>query len=302
MRLYIHLGIHKTASTFLQNRFFPILSEIKYCNLRKDYNNFLEYFLSRDDLEFCPQQARNLLCNGINLSDKKVLISDEQFYGNVWDGCALRNRHCTRLNETFSEATIIIVFRNQVDLLESLYLQYIKTGGSAHWTEFLKANKHPLILSTAYFKFGEYAANLIKLFGKDKVKILLYEDMKSQPVEYLNCWCTFLGVNDNTWDKKIIKKRDNFSLSPAFVNLMRFGNKFISSIRQPYLLVPIAFHDFYNRFFMKLSIFFPSRSNEAIIPHSACQKYLADCQASNKLLENIMHRDLSELGYLVEKV
>jgi hypothetical protein len=267
--------------------------------LRNTYKHFLQYVLYVDDLEFKASKAREVLNQHLELPelDGPIVVSDEQFYGSPWDGCALRKRNSDRIAAIFPDAQIVVVLRNQRDVLQSLYLQYIKTGGSAHWGDFLKSKAHPLVTSCAYYKYGHYVNYLIDTFGKDRIKVLLYEDFELDPSGYLNQWCTILGIETNSWDKSILSYGDNPSISPSFVPVMRLTNKFTSSIRQPYLLLPRFSHKVTLKCMIKCSAFFRQKVRKWLIPVGAVEAFLVDCHESNRLLEQLINRDLGGLGY-----
>ena len=80
IKLYIHLGFPKTASTLLQNYYFSSISEIKYLNnnnsnLKKLIQRMLFYKLDK----YKNQKKRiNRIVNNISFSSDKVnIISDE---------------------------------------------------------------------------------------------------------------------------------------------------------------------------------------------------------------------------------
>jgi hypothetical protein len=41
--VYIHIGLHKTGTTFLQFNIFPKLSDVKYISMLNHWNNTSEY-------------------------------------------------------------------------------------------------------------------------------------------------------------------------------------------------------------------------------------------------------------------
>ena len=52
MEVYVHLGIHKTGSSFLQKEFFPKYDG-KICFLnRSELSQFKAYVLTTDDFDF----------------------------------------------------------------------------------------------------------------------------------------------------------------------------------------------------------------------------------------------------------
>ena len=89
---------------------------------------------------------------------------------------------------------MVVALRNPPEVLQTLYLQDVKTGGSAHWRAFLSSRRYPLVISPAYYKYGNYVAYLMETFGGDRVSVLLYEDFRTDPAGYLNSWCDILGI------------------------------------------------------------------------------------------------------------
>lgn len=297
----IHVGIHKTATTFMQKHFFPSLTGITYLSLRDKHGGFLQYLRNTDDFDFDASKARDLFYKVSQSAETSaaILVSHEGFCGSPWDGAALRKRNCDRLAATFPEARIVVVLRNQRALLQSLYLQYIKTGGSAHWREFLTANRHPLINSASYYRFGEYVQYLFNLFGKEQVDILLYEDFLQDPADWLTKWCNLLDIPEDSWNPNILlqRQRENLSLSPRLVSIMRYSNKLTTSLRQPYLLLPRAVHVFMRRFLVRCSGRLSKTRARKCIPDDEAENFLRNCHDSNRLLEQLIGRSLRGLGY-----
>ena len=109
---YFHVGLHKTASTYLQRLVFPEWPEIKYLRHRN-----LEYFLR------LPDTAR-------------YLVSCEGFSGATFAKLDDRRRGLARLAEMFPGANAIIGFRPHGGFVASLYSQYLRYGGSAPFDAF----------------------------------------------------------------------------------------------------------------------------------------------------------------------
>jgi hypothetical protein len=126
--LFLHIGLHKTGSTFLQQAVFPHWPDIDY--LGKPY-------------------AANHLEGWIHRGTNKALISNEQFSSapvgaflvegpERWN--AHRVRCLKRLSILFPEAAIIVGVRSQPGFVLSLYSQYISFGGTLDVEEFWKAD------------------------------------------------------------------------------------------------------------------------------------------------------------------
>ncbi len=103
---YFHVGLHKTASTYLQRLVFPKWPEIKYLRYRN-----IEYFLRLPENE-------------------KYLISCEGLSGATFATLEDRRRGLARLAEMFPGANAIIGLRPHGGFVASLYSQYVRYGGS----------------------------------------------------------------------------------------------------------------------------------------------------------------------------
>ncbi len=292
--IVVHFGIHKTASTFLQKRFFPGLEGVCYVPLRAERQAFLDAVLRADALEFDAADARARLAAPEGALP--VVLSDEQFYGLVWDGAQARGATAERLAATLPGARAILVLRNQPDQLQSLYLQYVKTGGTADPAGFLASGRHPLRVSPAYFRYAAYVEHLHRLFGAERVLVLLYEDLRADAEGFLNRVCDFVGVPPTAWDRGILGERDNLSLSSRLVGPMRFVNALASSERNPHHLLPRSVQTAARRALVRLSDRLPKGGPKAL-PGPDVAAFLTGCPESNRRLGALLGRDLAPLGY-----
>jgi hypothetical protein len=299
-KVVVHLGLPKTGSKFLQHKFFTEITGTSYCDPKKTHKDFLTYFYLANEFEFSPRHAAQLYlqgCEGFAPSQNQVL-SQESFYSVPWEGTVLRKRHCDRLAAIFPQAHVVLVLRNQPDMLRSLYLHYIKSGGTVPWKKFLDSRKHPLVMTVDYFKYGQYVDYLFSIFGKERVSVLFYEDFFNSPVAYLNSWCDILQAPKNSWDADILKTRENESISPHMVNFMRHLNKLTSSSKHPYLLLSKSWHGNVKKAMLMLSGWRRSRPRKPLlIPQNAVDEFLVECRSDNGLLMQLTGRDVGALGY-----
>lgn len=295
----IHLGLHKTASTFMQHHFFPLHSdELGYLNLRRSAPRFSAYLLHCNDLDWDPATALSLFEEGLCRTDcpngHRMLISDEQFCGSPWDNASSRKRSFDRLHQLFPEARYLIVFRNQQELVQSLYLQYVKTGGSASWREFLTHDRHPLRFALkSYLNYGAYLKYVISQVGKERVGCFLYEDMKRDPVSYCGKLAAFLQIEAKQDLNHIVQRKANKSISPLWTRTIIHANKFFRSERQPFLLLPRSVRGAMLSLAIRLSF---SRKKNAI-PESVVAEFCQEAKARNSILRDLVGSHISEMGY-----
>lgn len=252
MRLIIHLGIHKTASTFFQKKIFNNLTNYKYLS-RDSLKEFKEYILNTDEFYFDEETAFNLY-KSIDKSALNVIISDEDFYGLPFSGGTNRKRNLDRLLATFKERInlkFIVCLREQESLLNSLYLQYIKTGGVASTKRFLTSNKSPLFISITYFQYDKYLQYMASNIGEKFICCLFYEDFRVNKRSVINQIESFLETKYIT--KLQENKKSNYSVNYRFVGIIRFLNKFTKSYKTPDGLLPHIFSKAYTKFFLILS-------------------------------------------------
>ena len=98
---FFHVGLHKTATTFLQKSVFPEWPGIHYLQSRN-----IEYFLRLPDTE-------------------TYLISCEGLSGATFATLDERCRGIARLARMFPAANTIIGFRPHGGFMASLYSQYL---------------------------------------------------------------------------------------------------------------------------------------------------------------------------------
>ena len=140
-QLFIHVGYHKTGTTWLQNEFFGKHPEITYLGktFKHPIYNFTQVFndiIQLSDHVFNPQKTRekfNEFLIDLKIDTNLLLgISEEGFSGgNDWFG-SYSTQIPTRLKDVFEEydVKILIGIREQTKMLASFYSEYIKNGGT----------------------------------------------------------------------------------------------------------------------------------------------------------------------------
>ncbi len=154
--IFFHVGLSKTASTYLQNKFFNKLRGINYIG-NHNYKNYKKIIDSSDE--------------------KKILVSrefDRQF-----------NEQLQKFAKYYPQAKIIMVLRRQDSWIASQYRRFVKNGGTKDFKYFfdVKNDNGLWKLKEAYFfdkiKFVE------KLF-KNKPLILLHKELKTNPFVFFD--------------------------------------------------------------------------------------------------------------------
>lgn len=194
-QLYIHVGLQKTGSTFLQREVFRKIKDI--------------HLFGEGNRAF---SVRN--CGSYN---KPILISRELFSGSPFNptGPFDRNKRAHNLHDIFPNAKIIVVFRNKKAWIKSLYSQYVKTGGFAGFNKWYNDLFHKESLD-----FEGYESLLRSLF--DDVLVLWHEDLRKRPDWFVKQICDFMNVDVPDFENRSIGK----SLSKNQIKFLRFINRF----------------------------------------------------------------------------
>ena len=207
-KVYLHVGLQKTATTFLQDVLFPNMPGIAYVGRpytqENDAFNSMQY---ADGALYCRDTlSRELAVIRRNIGDRSLLISDELFAGYAGYGMINRGIIADRLAEVVPHAEVILFLRGQADLVESLYNQYVKIGsfsndlnksflyehgngfsyedweaGKRTWDYKERRYRHQSLFSTSHFLYSKLLALYESRFSK--VHVFLYEDFKKNPQE-----------------------------------------------------------------------------------------------------------------------
>lgn len=259
--ILIHIGLPKTATTFLQNNVFGFLSNSNYLHPEFVMRNYaFQKLLTADDSLYDKSEFKGFLDKIYETNQKNIILSNENFSGRYTNmGCIERSVIAKRLKEIFPHAHILLVLRGQRSIIVSSYNQWIKgwrkgfktienfigtPGLNYTYSMYLEyqekyGNDFSKYSSVAqdywyynpyhkkhlddylYFPFINIYKNLF-----EKVTVLLYEDLNNNPLLFLNRL-------EDIFEEKINKEnilgkenqKANVSLTSQELNLRLFKNK-----------------------------------------------------------------------------
>ena len=204
----IHIGFHKTGSTWLQHElyhpdsdcFWPLtpdrnLSSSKFIGkhfIRDPDRYLLSSFVLNTDV---IQQAVEAALKCIDPGDRVPVISYERLSGNPHAGSFDAHIIADRIKAAFPEARILCVIREQKDIILSTYFQYLKIGGTDSVTDYLTRSydgRRPGF-SPAAFNYIDLVDYYYGLFSPDNVLVLPYEMLRDSASGFLRRLGTFTG-------------------------------------------------------------------------------------------------------------
>jgi len=175
---FIHIGMHKTASSYLQKEVFPNVRGLKIINQELDswfYDNFIKINAHKFDSDVFLEKFFQKV---VRSDDGKnvVAISEENLSGDIYSGRSSKEL-MHRIKCCFDDTHILIVLRNPVDYILSTYSNYIVHGGVKPIKDWLFEQETGFgeILEKLHYSY--MVNNYISTFGKDKVFVVFYENM-----------------------------------------------------------------------------------------------------------------------------
>jgi hypothetical protein len=223
-QIFFHLGFPKTGSTFLQRLVFPYIPNIHFFK-KHDFKKFRT---------LKPRAGHKYFFT----YEKDVDIKEAM----------------DQIKEKFPEnAYLILVFRPHYKWIVSKYKNYIRKFGHLRFSDYFTTDQkgHLNIGADFYTSRADYAR---KLFN-DRVLILNFEELKSEPEQFMRKIYNFMGLQDEevVISNKVVKPSfsDNqLKILRNFNNLYRF-----QKLKTPYKVVNQV-HYKYRHFLLHIVAFF----------------------------------------------
>ena len=311
MKVFIHIGHHKTGSTFLQKKVFKNHPNIKLINRYEAQ----KVFLKKGSFFFERKIARKWFSEQVSSLQKEqnriIVISDEELSGNIHtggNGGYLAKEVADRLFSVIPDAHILIFIRNQFEIIESAYRQYIKKGGTFSVNRYLfdttgHYHRFPQF-SFDHFEYNHVIKYYTSLFGADNVHIFIYEKMRENISLFFNDFFSELGIPPLDYMEKIVQKRVNEKFSFASVALARITNRFYGADpinRRVILNIPF-FYKTCKRFYKRLdniSLIKSFDREKRMLSKKAVDHIALRYRDSNRELSDMLGVDLGVYGYPV---
>ncbi|WP_193742870.1 sulfotransferase [Sphingobium bisphenolivorans] len=201
--LLIHIGFHKTGSTWLQQQIFGSADHGFTTETGRPRHQIVHDFVTADAFQFSPDEARASYARHIAAAKNQgwtLVVSHERLSGYPSSGGHDRRLIADRLHATFPQARILMILREQRSLIRSMYSQHITDGGTGSLRAFL-ASVEPHLGRRPGFRLSTYEFDGMiqyyqRLFGRDKLLVLPYEMLAEEPawfVARIQDFCGFTG-------------------------------------------------------------------------------------------------------------
>jgi hypothetical protein len=221
----IHIGYHKTGSTWLQDEIF---ADPSYGFVQADPRMLAdEAFISVNPFAFDASQAAELfrpLFADAGERDLVPVVSHERLSGDPNSGGVDSRDIADRLNETFPNGRVLIVIREQREMLLSVYKSQVRFTTytiAERWRDRTIRERRTPGPTLDYFAYHYLVAYYQKLFGAERVLVLPYELLRRDAVGFVARIARFVDVAPPT---DVPNASVNVSLPAGLLHLNRYVN------------------------------------------------------------------------------
>ena len=304
-KVLIHIGYHKTATSALQKQLFSAVDgpfatppgEPKYVLSNR--------FVLPQPLTFDPNAVREQYADFLNTahgSEKVAVFSHERFSGYPATGGFDSPMIADRLKKTFPDAHVLIVFREQLSSILSMYSQYVTDGGHKSFKRYI-AQVEPMMrrvpmFSPEFYHYHRLFKYYQTLFGEDRVHGLTYEQFVRDSGAFVAQLCGGLGVEapKQQFDRTNTKRSQSFQVLQRVVNRTLSRNQLSAGAFVP---LPNASRRF-GKLSGPLSRIFPTALDTMIERRTAryaAEQFDGAFAESNAALQELTGLDLGQYGY-----
>jgi len=311
-KILIHIGYHKTASSWLQQKIFTSESDVFEPLSRKTFGQSTlaelffrdgTYMLSPfDDNEKKIKNEIDHILSSRQAKKKVFVLSHERLSGNPNSGGFDAKKIALMLKAIFPDGKVLILIREQKSFLRSYYFQYLAIGGTFSIEKYLTRpydNKIPFF-SPNHINYYPLINEYYNLFGEDNVLIIPYELFCSDPGMFLDKLGRFLDIHLDveleTFSERINKKENLFLMYRLrCLNIFRKSSSVnnYSFLRNKYAKRIVDT-------LIRAGYFLPSTWDEKTSEYLYAQiaKFVGNRYVdSNKKVAQIIDIDLAEYGY-----
>ena len=281
-----HIGFHKTGTTWFQKEFYPKVSNFHFIDRKSLQNEFFKGYDEQRDF------------------NQNMLFCDEEMSGNIHtggNGGTLGISVANIISKKYPNPKVIIFIRNQVSMITSSYLQYVKKGGNysvkryLYHDDFPDSHRAPLFSFEHfdYLKLIDYYNNKI---GKENVFVYLFENFKNDQYKFLRDFSAEHGFDLNLDSLNFEKKNLSYRIGNLY--LSRILNSFTRKdvLYKYYILNITGLYDMVNLLLSKLSIG-PRVQPKSLFGSKLMSEIISRYQESNSILSKEYNLDLKKYGY-----
>ena len=247
-RVLFHIGYHKTATTWFQQEALPRHPQlVSYRTGPTREDPYLRALILASDRDFDAAAARAAFDQRLTeldvADDHVVVVSEERLSGHAATGGFDTFRIAERIAATVPDASVFFVVREQVDMIESEFLQLVQEGSVAPLAALLEFT--PRLATVPGFDLGHYeyhrlAEHYASLLQPGRLAGFEFRAVVGDPQAFLRRLAEFAGVAP--WPAlppEVLGRRVNPTLPRRLLAVRRAMNHFERRALNPYPLISL---------------------------------------------------------------
>ena len=187
VRPIVHIGYHKTATTWFQKHVWPSADQPRMGAARN---------LAGGVSCTAGHAFRSVVVRGNprpRQPAKQIVLSEENLSGYIHNGGMhglIGPEMARRIRAVLPDARIVIFVRNQREIVRAAYAQYVSGGGTFSLERYLDSHRYLRGALTRpykapafeweHFEFDRLIAHYDKLFGRENVHVYPYEALRDR--------------------------------------------------------------------------------------------------------------------------
>jgi hypothetical protein len=201
-RPLIHIGYHKTGTSWLQGNLFRN-AEAGFMWGGKRVDSPVNRLVATHPLDFSVRASRADFKQSLAGTAERGLlpaVSLERLSGHPFSGGYDSKEIACRLADVFPRGRVLVVIREQRSMILSTYKQYVKAGGALPLRHFLEPPVYRNVRARVpqfdfrHFEYHRLIALYRDLFSPQRVLVLPYERLAANPRGFVAAIARFAGT------------------------------------------------------------------------------------------------------------
>ena len=231
----LHIGFHKTASTLLQRSLFE-MKDLGFYQPASGRVGIHAAFITRYGLDPAPVQLIETMQAEHDAAQRKggtLVLSHERLSGYPASGGFDQGVIADRLGAAFPDGKVVMLIREQRQMVLSMYLQTITDGGTLSLKRFLHRPEPRLMrkpgFDLGFYEYDRVIAKYHEVFGAENVRVIPYEAFRADTDTHARALTAFaLGPDAAArLDGNALSRPVNPARPLAFQAMRRHLNKLV---------------------------------------------------------------------------
>jgi hypothetical protein len=304
MHPIVHIGYHKTATTWFQREVYP--RAVSHRWIPRDVVR--KALLDPVGLNFDVDEARRQLSDSND--QRPAVICEENLSGYIHNGGLhglMAPEVARRIKLLYPDARIVILIRAQPAMIAATYIQYVRGGGTFGPRRYLLPGRYLLgaprhaykspRFEFEHFEYDRLIAFYDELFGRENVIVLPHEELRRDEHTFLSRMKAELGLQLDpafAGHESVNRSFGRFTiLAGRFLGLFTAR----SVVDKTYLLNIPGLYELRRPILNALARFDPPAAPEKILGRPLIEYIQTRYAASNRRLAQLRDIDLAGLGY-----